>query len=521
MVYKKLISNPPTPQNQQTRPDQIKNNAGGYAFALDCWSKLDQFLLLGTEAGTYYVDAHNLTAQNLDNVKACLREDGRRVVRRIVEISKAGRAIKNDPAILVLAAAISFGDNGTKAEVKDAILDVCRTGTHILHFVSYADSLRKWGRSLRSAVAFWYMAQDVDKLAYQMVKYQNRDQWTQRDAIRLSHAGSTDPVRAALFDWALHGPKEGKPYPTIVAAFENTKGASADETAKRIEQFGLSREMIPTDKLNAKPVARALAKTMPMTAMIRNLGNLSKADLLTPGDEVFTRTISQLGNVEALKKARVHPVSLLIALKTYQQGHGTFGHNSWPVVPQVADALNEAFYKAFNAVEPLNKNLLIAVDVSGSMSANVVGTPNFSAAEAAACMALVTARTEPNHTLLAFDTVYHPWTISAHQRLDDVMRSIPGGGGTNVGVPIRWAINAGRSFDAILIYTDSESWAGTQHVFEVMAEYRRTINPKAKCILLATAANGIGLNAPEDPLSLTICGFDASVPDVIRAFLAN
>src|SRR5215475_14235689 len=111
MAYNKLLGKlNQTPQSQPARPDQVPNNAGGYAFAVDKWQQLNRFLIIGSEAGTYYVMARDLTVQNLEAVKACIAEDGVRVVKLAAEISVAGRAIKNDPAILVLAAAVTYGD---------------------------------------------------------------------------------------------------------------------------------------------------------------------------------------------------------------------------------------------------------------------------------------------------------------------------------------------------------------------------------------------------------------------------
>ncbi len=43
---------------------QVPNSAGGFAWALDKWSRLDRFLVLGTEGGTYYVGERELTVQN-------------------------------------------------------------------------------------------------------------------------------------------------------------------------------------------------------------------------------------------------------------------------------------------------------------------------------------------------------------------------------------------------------------------------------------------------------------------------
>ena len=44
------------------------------------------------------------------------------------------------------------------------------------------------------------------------------------------------------------------------------------------------------------------------------------------------------------------------------------GSLTWQPVSQITDALEDAFYAAFDAVEPTGKRHLLALDVSGSMS---------------------------------------------------------------------------------------------------------------------------------------------------------
>ena len=68
--------------------DQVVNSAGGYVFAVDKWTGLDRFLILGSEGGSYYATEQKLTRDNAKNVIACLAEDGKRTVNRTVEIQR-------------------------------------------------------------------------------------------------------------------------------------------------------------------------------------------------------------------------------------------------------------------------------------------------------------------------------------------------------------------------------------------------------------------------------------------------
>ena len=51
-------------------------------------------------------------------------------------------------------------------------------------------------------------------------------------------------------------------------------------------------------------------------------------------------------------QARIHPFNVLVALKTYQSGHGEKGKLRWTVNSAICDALEEAFYSSFK-VGPL------------------------------------------------------------------------------------------------------------------------------------------------------------------------
>src|SRR5690349_9717755 len=108
--YAKHVSKKVTPQSEPIPGStQVANSAGGYSFKVDDWTRLDRFLILGAEGGSYYATEQKLTKDNAAAVERCLQIDGLRTVARIVEISDSGRAPKNDPAILALAMAAKRG----------------------------------------------------------------------------------------------------------------------------------------------------------------------------------------------------------------------------------------------------------------------------------------------------------------------------------------------------------------------------------------------------------------------------
>src|SRR5208283_3468575 len=103
---------------------------------------------------------------------------GVRAVNRNNKISDSGRAPKNDPAVFAVALVAAHGGPEAKALAFQNLAKVCRIGTHLLHFAEYVNALRGWGRGLRNAVGRWYLDQEGDKLAYQVVKCQQADSWS-------------------------------------------------------------------------------------------------------------------------------------------------------------------------------------------------------------------------------------------------------------------------------------------------------------------------------------------------------
>lgn len=344
-------------------------------------------MILGSEGGSYYASERALSRDNAEAVAACIAADGLRVARRIAKISDSGRAAKNDPALLALAMAAALGDSPTRRAAFAALPRVARTGTHLFHFAAYMDGMRGWGRGARRAIASWYQAMPADMLAYQTIKYQNRDGWGHRDLLRLAHPVATDETQNAVFRWITQGwPDVGEvPHADealcTIWAFERAKRAqSAAEVAGLIRAYRLPREAVPTEWLNHSEVWAALLEDMPLTAMIRNLATMTRVGLVAPMSEASNRIAATLTDGKRLRAARVHPVAILSALTTYQDGHGVRGQAEWKPVSQVVDALNEAFYLAFGSVTPAGRRVVLALDVSSSMAGSMIaGVPGLTA----------------------------------------------------------------------------------------------------------------------------------------------
>lgn len=523
MNYTKLFNINTTPQSTPIPGSgQVPNNAGGFAWAVDCWTMLDRFLILGSEAGTYYVAPQKLTYENAENVLKAIAQDGERAIRRIVEISVSGRAPKNDPAIFALALAASFGNDKTRAEALLAMPTVCRTGTHLFAFAEAVDGLRGWGRGLRRAIAEWYNAKPAAELELQLVKYQQRNGWSNRDLLRLAHPVPKTDAHRDLYKWVVkpEGTPEGM---ERIAAMERLKSVTSSVEAGRIvRESRLPREAVPTEMLNYAEVWEALLEGMPMTALVRNLATMTRMDLLRPGSAGTRQVVAQLQDATRIRKARVHPMALLIALRTYASGHGMRGKSAWTPVPAIVDALDEAFYTAFENVEPTGKRYLLGVDVSGSMSMGMMGT-YMTAAEASTAMAMLTVAKEEAVTPMAFSDTFKPLSLSRRMRLDDALAKTRGWtfGRTDCALPMIYAMENRIPVDAFVVYTDNETWFGAIHPSQAVKQYRDKMGIDAKLIVVGMTATQFSIADSNDKGMLDVVGFDANVPVVMGDFVAG
>ena len=152
------------------------------------WNQLNRFLILGNDTATYYAGVRKLVPENAKVVRRCLADDGPQTVRAITDMRTSGRAPRSDAALLALAMAASpaHAGPGTNAAAMDALPAVARSASELRKFVDFVTAGRGWGRSLRSAIARWYMEKPARQLAMQMIKERRRGRWSHADLLRMS-----------------------------------------------------------------------------------------------------------------------------------------------------------------------------------------------------------------------------------------------------------------------------------------------------------------------------------------------
>ena len=532
--------------------DMVENNAGGFVFKLDEWKQLERFLILGSEGGTYYVSEKKLTADNANKVLLLLKKDGVKVVEKAVEILKSGRAPKPDVAIFVLALAASKGDDATRKAALAAVPSALKTGTQLLKFVDMVNGLRGWGRGLKKAIQLWFKGRKNETLALQLVKYKQREGWSMKDVLRLAKPVPETEVQGKLFGWTAKNEKaewakapvapgdkaldfvwatEQAAQLKLVAEQADTaeakailaeaNQASVKKLVDLIVTYRLPREALPTEALNKVEVWEALLQEMPMTAMIRNLGTMSKIGLIKPLSDAEKLVFQRLTDAERLRGAKVHPIQVLSALRTYSSGRGVRSAATWNVSNKIVEALDEAFELSFGAVEPAGTRHLLALDVSGSMSGGeVAGVPGLSPSAATAALAVVAARTEPWTAIMGFADSFRNLGITAKDRVDVATKKVSDltFGRTDASLPMTWALQNKIQVDTFVVMTDNETWAGNIQPVQALEKYRQATGIGAKLIVVGMTSTGFTIADPDDAGMLDVVGFDGATPALMAKF---
>lgn len=532
MNYKFFFRNQTqTPQNQPIRgreAEMTQGRSGGWMFKADLWSQLRRCLLIGTAQSTYDAGKQELTGEFVEVVRQAIALNPNRVASEIVYASD-GRAINNSAPLLALVL-LSMGETPeAKNAFREIFPQVVRTGSHFYEWLSYTRSMRGFGKVVREAGKSWLSNADTRALAYQLLKYQQRQGFSHRDALRLFHVKPPTEDHGQLFQWVTQGWEHlPQTIPSDALAqiwwYEWLK-RHPEQTHEAIAKGRLTHEMAaPVGRMD-KRAWQLLFNDMPVGALLRNLGSLTELGVLTASNrDNLKRVANVLNSGEHLRRGRIHPIDVLKALKTYQSG-GQLGRSqkTWQPVPRIVDILEQALELSFDVIQPTGKVFLHAVDISGSMSYYNVSSIGLSCCEIATTMALATAKAEPHYVIRGFATDFRDLKITARDSFQGAIAkaSNQNFGGTDAAVAYKWAIQHRFKADVFCFWTDCESWAGHQHPSQALAEYRRKVNPKAKAIYVTLAPYNISLVDPQDPMSWDVAGFDPGTPRLIQMIAAD
>ena len=309
---------------------------------------------------------------------------------------------------------------------------------------------------------------------------------------------------------ALHDAGENKDVPLACALIRSGR---------------LVREHVPTALFGSKEIWATLLETMPMEALLRNLGKLTQIGVVA---DKYKEIAARFSNQEEVLKARIHPIKVLIASKVYKNGHGDLGSLSWTPNMFVLVAMTQLYKLSYGTITPTGKRIMVALDVSGSMSSPVLGSKILNCRDATVAMALLYLETEKNVNVVAFSDgltdLSLPFSrnqLTRGMTIDQALSATSGMAfsGTDCVLPIKHAIEKKLHVDAFIIMTDNETYAPNEHPQSALVRYRALTGIQAKLIVIGMTGNCFTIADPNDKNTLNLAGFDTSTPEIASMFL--
>ena len=316
----------------------------------------------------------------------------------------------------------------------------------------------------------------------------------------------------------------------LKALIELSKTGEKKDAAKAIQIMEqnkkIQREHLPTELLNTPQIWNSLLNGMGITALVRNLGKLSQVGVATTRSQDI---IKMLNDTKAVKDSKIHPLQVLVGMKTYSQGRGDLGSMTWIPNYSVTTALSTTFKQAFGNITPTGKRYMLGLDVSGSMSMCMcAGAKNITPREGSIAMAMMTLHAEgaENVHIYGFSNIFYNFNgrILPNMTIQQAINAtdVPFGA-TDCALPMMEALKiylrTGTVFDVFCIYTDSETYAPNIHPQVALENYRKETGVDAKLIVIGMTANILTIADPKDKNTLNLAGFDTATPELISMFV--
>ena len=316
----------------------------------------------------------------------------------------------------------------------------------------------------------------------------------------------------------------------LKALLELSKTGEKKDAAKAIQIMEqnkkIQREHLPTELLNTPQIWNSLLNGMGITALVRNLGKLSQVGVATTRSQDI---IKMLNDSKAVKDSKIHPLQVLVGMKTYSQGRGDLGSMTWIPNYSVTTALSTTFKQAFGNITPTGKRYMLGLDVSGSMSMCMcAGAKNITPREGSIAMAMMTLHAEgaENVHIYGFSNIFYNFNgrILPNMTIQQAINAtdVPFGA-TDCALPMMEALKiylrTGTVFDVFCIYTDSETYAPNIHPQVALENYRKETGVDAKLIVIGMTANILTIADPKDKNTLNLAGFDTATPELISMFV--
>ena len=474
------------------------NEAAAAAYQRSPEAALALYAATGCLNSTFYADAQ----QQLDQVLALCAAVEPEFVARTALYARRHAHMKDMPALLV--AYLASRDGALAEKIFHRVIDNGRMLRNFVQMLRSGELGRKsLGTRPRRLVREWLDRATTEQLMSAAIG----ERPSLADIVRMVHPRPLDASREALYAWLLDKPYKAEALPAMVQAYEafkaDPRGAAPD---------------LPFQYLTALPLEarhwKQIAARSSWQATRMNLNTFLRKGVFEDAAMV-KQVAARLRQREAIKRARVFPYQLMVA---YRAAAGN--------MPEaISEALQDAMEVATEAVPRLSGEVVLAIDVSGSMQSPVTGyrrgaTSVATCVEVAALIAACFRRRHGKTRIVPFAEAVRAIKLnprdSVMSQARDIARMV--GGGTCVSAPLALLNQERAAPDLVVIVSDNQSWLDTRQGggTETMRQWAalKARNPKARLVCIDLQPCGTS-QAKEAPDVFHIGGFSDAVFELV------
>lgn len=515
----------------------ICNEAGGKAYALSAKQALAQMVSTGTLNQTFYVSDRG----QLNEILALAGQVDSDYLAKLAIYGRTHCRMKDVPVVLL--ALLAARKDGAAA-FQAAFAQVVDNGKQLRHFVQIMRSgitgRKSLGAMAKKRVNRWL--NEASEWQYLTAALGSKP--SLRDVLRMTHPKPATPRQEALFRWTLEKEYDENALP------EGVRQLIAFQRDNRNPLPEVPFQWLMALDLTTEHWCRIVEQGG--WQMLRmNLNTLARHEVFKqPG--MAEMVAAKLSDPQAIARSKAFPYQL----------YTTWSALGAKIPRGIKAALRSAMQQALVNVPKITGNVVVAVDVSGSMQMSVTGyrqgaTSVVRCVDAAALFAAAVQAANPTARIMPFDMRVHTltgyeehgeeeaWegnTLRArifHRQKRFAKKSGEGavdvltlaqtlakfgGGGTNTSLPLKQLNREGAAVDVMIYFSDNESWADGQYGrgTEMMQQWEKLKQrcPQAKliCVDIQPYAHS-QVQEREDVLN--IGGFGDEVFRLMDLFCSN
>lgn len=443
------------------------NHAGGKAYRLTSKQALAQMVNTGTFSNTFYANA----LEQLEQVLAFAMQTESEFLAKLAVYARQHGYMKDTPVLLL--ALLCTREDGQKyfKQIFNVIID---NGKQLRNFVQVMRSgvvgRKSLGNLAKNQVNAWILSAS-DK---RFVSANLGNQPSLKDVIRLAHPKPHDDRTQALIRWAIGQEYQHEHLPVLVQQLLAFQQDNTQPLPDVPLQWLMSLDLTTEHWAN-------IAKQGSWQMVRMNLNTFARHGVFEI-DGMAEIIAEKLSDKTAIQQSRCFPYQLYTTWSALD-----------PEVPIVVrNALKSAMITALSHVPQIEGNLVIAVDVSGSMSSSITGyrrgqTSVVRCVDVASLFATAMKYVNPTARIMPFDTQLRtiaslnddneqkgtlkqriqarigkrqPKEIDVFKMADELASLC--GGGTHTALPMERLNKEQAQVDVMIYFSDNESWADEQ-----------------------------------------------------------